>query len=55
VNNFDWDDSWIVSDQRFNLLHCDDMIFLQFLCEMLHPIVRPEMPEVNKLLQLFNE
>jgi hypothetical protein len=55
VNNFDWDDLWIVTDQRLNLLHCDDTIFLQFLCEMLHPIVRTDMPEVNKLLQLFNE
>jgi hypothetical protein len=55
VNNFDWDDSWIIADDRFNLLHCEDAVFLQFLCEMLHPIVRPEISEVTKLLQLFNE
>ena len=55
VNNDDWDDYWIFSDERFNLLHCDDAIFLQFLCEMLHPIVRKETMQVSKLHQMFNQ
>lgn len=55
VNNpYDWDDNWIFNDSRFNLLNCDDSIFLNFLCEMLHPIVRADSAEVNKLLQIFN-
>ncbi|MEG1026739.1 MAG: abortive infection family protein [Flavobacterium sp.] len=54
-NSYDWDDNWIFTDKRFNLLNCDDSIFLNFLSEMLHPIVRGESAEVNKLLQIFNE
>lgn len=56
INNpSDWEDNWIFSDSRFNLLGCDDSIFLNFLCEMIHPIVRAEYSEVNQLLQIFNE
>jgi len=56
VNNpNDWEDNWIFGDSRFNLLHCDDSIFLNFLCEMIHPLVRVDSSEVNKLLQIFND
>lgn len=30
VNNNDWEDNWVFSDSRFNLLNCDDASFLQF-------------------------
>lgn len=55
VNNYDWDDNWIFSDERFNLLQCDDEIFLRFLCETIHPVVRPNHQEVQQLLQHYNE
>ena len=56
VNNpNDWEDNWIFSDQRFNLLGCDDYLLLNFLCEMIHPLVRAESSHVNKLLQIFND
>jgi hypothetical protein len=56
VNNpNDWDDNWIFSDSRFNLLGCDDSLFLNFLCEMIHPLVRVDSSHVNKLLQIFND
>lgn len=55
VNNNDWDENWIFSDERFNLMHCDDATFLQFLCEMLHPIVRSDTTQVTRLHQMFNE
>jgi hypothetical protein len=56
VNNpEDWPDNWIFQDERFNLLGCDDSIFLNFLCEMIHPLVRPDSSEVNKMVQLFND
>lgn len=56
VNNpNDWADNWIFSDSRFNLLGCDDSLFLNFLCEMIHPLVRVEFSHVNKLLQIFND
>ena len=32
VNNpNDWSDNWIFQDERFNLLGCDDSIFLNFI------------------------
>jgi len=56
VNNpNDWDDNWIFGDSRFNLLGCDDSLFLNFLCEMIHPLVRVDSLHVNKLLQIFND
>lgn len=56
INNpTDWEDNWIFSDKRFDLLNCDDSIFLNFICEMIHPIVRGDSTEVNQLLQIFNE
>jgi AbiJ N-terminal domain 3/Abortive infection C-terminus len=53
-NNNDWDYYWVFNDPRINLLGCDDTSFLQFLCEMLHPIVRRDKIEVSKLVQMFN-
>lgn len=56
VNNpNDWDDYWIFSDARFNLLNCDDSLFLTFLCEMIHPLVRADTSHVNQLLLIFND
>ncbi|HNR49448.1 MAG TPA: abortive infection family protein [Bacteroidia bacterium] len=55
VNNYDWEENWIFSDKRFNLMNCDDATFLQFLCEMLHPIVRSDTTQVSELHHLFNE
>jgi len=56
VNNpQDWPDYWIFADERFNLLKCDDTLFLRFLCEMIHPIVRKDPSDVTKLLQIFND
>ncbi|MGB7063290.1 MAG: abortive infection family protein [Candidatus Zixiibacteriota bacterium] len=55
VNNYDWDDDWVFRDSRFNLLRADDEVFLRFLCEMLHPVVRADPEEVERLKQLFNE
>ena len=54
INNLDWEDNWIFSDRRFNLIGCDDEIFLRFLCETIHPVVRPDVTEAERLLQLYN-
>lgn len=54
VNNYDWEDAWLLDDQRFNLLKADDQVFLRFLCEMLHPVVRRDSEEVERLRQTFN-
>ncbi|MGB3274372.1 MAG: hypothetical protein WBA66_15940 [Xanthobacteraceae bacterium] len=55
VRNNDWDSGWVFYDRRFNLLHAPDVEFLHFLCETLHPIVRPSDDEVRDLLAVYNE
>lgn len=55
VNNSDWNQDWVFYDQRFNLLNGDDEVFLRFLAEILHPVVRQDPTEVEKLAQLFNQ
>lgn len=55
VNNNDWEDDWIFYDDRFNIRHGDDEIFLRFLCEMLHPVVRSDPTEAERLAQMFNQ
>lgn len=56
INNpTDWDDAWLFSDRRFNLLRCDDETFLRFLCEIIHPVVRPDTQEAEQLRQMFNK
>lgn len=55
VNNWDWDADWVFEDRRFRLLDCDDETFLAFLCEMVHPVVRPNADEAAALVSDFND
>lgn len=56
VNNpEDWPDDWVFTDSRFDLMHGDDKTFLRCLCEMVHPVVRPDMAEAQRLVDLFNQ
>ncbi|VWD29015.1 hypothetical protein BCO18175_06039 [Burkholderia contaminans] len=55
VNNDDWDLDWVYSDDRFNLVGGSADSFLRFLCEVVHPIVRPDRDEVIKLVSHFND
>ena len=54
VMNDDWPADWLFYDNRFNLLGCEDETLLQFLCETLHPVVRPDTDEAEGLLQMYN-
>ena len=54
INNYDWDDYWIFGDKRFGLTGGDDSVFLNFLCEMLHPVVRSDNNEVLKIKNDLN-
>lgn len=45
---------WILDDPRFGLLDGDDTVFLQFLCEMIHPVVYSDAKVVERLLQIYN-
>jgi hypothetical protein len=55
VINSDWDDDWVFYDPRLNLLHADDEVFLRFLCETIHPVVRSDPTEAERLCQLYNQ
>lgn len=48
------DDWWVISDPRFNFLRGSDENLLRFLCEMIHPVVRPYPSDVAKLVEIFN-
>jgi len=54
VNNDDWESRWVFSDSRFNLMRGDDETFLRFLCESIHPVVRADVTECERLCQLYN-
>lgn len=54
INNYDWDDDWIFTDDRVNLLRCSDQDFLRFLCETIHPAVRSDYEESLILLNEYN-
>ncbi len=53
VNN-DWEDGWVFYDDRFDLMYCEEDVFLRFLCETVHPIVRPDASESARIVQLYN-
>ena len=55
VNNYDWTDDWVFSDGRFDLVGCPDDIFLRFLSEMVHPVVRPNRDEALRLVNHLND
>jgi AbiJ N-terminal domain 3 len=50
VMNRDGDDDWVFNDGRFNLLRGSDENFLRFLCETVHPVVRPDTKEALELV-----
>lgn len=55
INNDDWPDDWIYDDRRFNLLRGSTDAFLRFLCEVVHPVVRPDKNEALSLVEQFND
>lgn len=54
INNFDWSTDWVYSDPRFRLYAADQEIFLSFICQILHPIVRKDDAEQETLARAFN-
>lgn len=54
INNDDWELNWIFSDDRFQLIDGSTDTFLRFLCETVHPVVRPDRDEVLRLVALYN-
>jgi hypothetical protein len=54
-NPEDWEDDWLFTDPRFDLMHGDDNTFLRFLAEMVHPAVRTSVNEARELVDTFNQ
>ncbi|MFD7296763.1 protein kinase [Streptomyces sp. NPDC059897] len=54
VNNFDWEEDWVFTDERFGLGRGPDAVLLRFLAEMLHPVVRTDSNELQELLEIVN-
>jgi hypothetical protein len=54
VLNDDWKDEWVFTDARFNLLHTQDSIFLDFLCFTIHPTVRDSDEQIVILQDIYN-
>lgn len=55
VNNSDWDADWVFADRRFNLLGGSAEDFLRFLCEIVHPVIRPDRDETIRIVSQFND
>lgn len=55
INNDDWDQDWIFTDDRFGLLDCPTETYLRFLCELVHPVVRPVRDEALTIVSHFND
>jgi very-short-patch-repair endonuclease len=53
VMNDDWPDNWVFTDERFGLADNDEAL-LRFLAEMLHPAVRTDPAEVERLHTFLN-
>ena len=54
VRNNDWDESWVFTDTRFNLMHTSDEEYLTFLAETLHPAVRTDKKEISQMQEIYN-
>ncbi len=54
VINEDWSDDWVFYDSRFNLLWATDEEFLRFLCETVHPVVRPGSEQARSIVASYN-
>lgn len=54
-NNDDWEDDWVYDDARFDLIGGPAAMFLRFLCEVVHPVVRSDRNETLKIVSEFND
>lgn len=55
ISNDDWERDWVFTDGRFNLLDAPPHKFLRFLCEIVHPIVRPDRNESLAIVSHMND
>ena len=46
--------TWMYNDSRFNLLHCNDELFIRFICETLNPAVMHKQEDLDKLKAIYS-
>ncbi|WP_432799225.1 abortive infection family protein [Poriferisphaera sp. WC338] len=49
INPEDWEEDWVFKDSRLGLVDGPDRMLLNFLCEMLHPVVRSVGEDVEQI------
>ena len=54
VINTDGPFDWVFDDDRLKLLTCQDSVFLKFLCQTIHPVVRELPQQVEALADIYN-
>ena len=54
VNNQDWDDDWVFTDPRFNLLHCPDEQFLAFFAATVRPATQQDASISAEMVAAYN-
>ena len=55
VNNpDDWEDDWVFSDSRFELASGPDEVLLEFLAQMVHPVVQPNAGRAREIVERTN-
>jgi hypothetical protein len=54
IMNYDWEDDWVFTDRRFNLLHCNEEALLKFLSLTINPVSRTDDEGVNQLIEIYN-
>jgi hypothetical protein len=55
VRNDDWENDWVFTDSRFQLFDGPDEVFLRFLAETVHPVVRSAGEETAALVEMYNQ
>lgn len=54
IRNYDWDDDWVLTDERFRLAGGPDEVLLGFLSQRVHPIVERDTERAAKIVAEFN-
>lgn len=51
----DWERDWVFRDSRFQFMHGPDNVFLKFLVETVHPVVRAEKDQAREMAAEYNK
>lgn len=55
IMNYDWEDDWVFTDRRFDLLHCEEEVLIKFLLLTINPVSRTDEDGVIQLIEIYNK